>query len=65
MQISKAQVVIAVLYTSLWFEVILPKQRTGFYGDAIDVFLYALGAFAWFYLRRRSKEWSNKNLLTL
>jgi len=49
----------------LWFEVILPKQRTGFYGDAIDVFLYALGAFAWFYLRRRSKEWSNKNLLTL
>ena len=64
-QISKAQAVFAVLYTSLWFEVILPKQRTGFYGDAIDVFLYALGAFAWFYLRRRSKEWSNKNLLTL
>ena len=65
MQISKAQVVIAVLYTSLWFEVILPKQRTGFYGDAIDVFLYALGAFAWFYLRRWSKEWSKKHLFTL
>jgi hypothetical protein len=64
-QISKAQAVFAVLYTSLWFEVILPKQRTGFYCDAIDVFLYALGAFAWFNLCRRSREWSKKNLFTL
>jgi hypothetical protein len=51
--LSKFQILFAVLYVSLLFEYLLPMYQTRFYADVFDVFAYSAGATIWYLLLRK------------
>ena len=55
--LSKAQVVLAVIYFSVVFEGILPAVSENYTRDPLDVIAYSAGAFLfWRYINRNTAE---------
>lgn len=51
--LSKFQILFALIYVSVLFEYLLPLHQSRFHADGVDVVIYCAGAIIWhFYLRR-------------
>jgi hypothetical protein len=51
--LSKFQILFAVLYVSVLFEYLLPVYQTRFRADVFDVVAYSTGATIWYLLLRK------------
>lgn len=53
--LSPLMIVVAVVYVSLIFEVLLPRLATQYYQDWWDVLAYGIGGLAFFFLQRMTE----------
>jgi hypothetical protein len=51
--LSKVQILFAVLYVSLLFEYLLPMYQTRFHSDVVDVVVYCAGTIIWYLFLRK------------
>ncbi|WP_111669638.1 magnesium citrate secondary transporter [Algoriphagus litoralis] len=47
---TKVQILVAITYVAIVFELVLPRFSTTYTGDLLDVFCYFLGGFYFYFL---------------